>query len=94
MTGPILTAYLERAMSRAEYDRLEDGSFVGTIPVCQGVITFGQTLYACQVNLRSALEDWVLMGMQFGDPLPVIDDIDLNRASNLINEQMESLQAA
>jgi len=94
MTESILTAYLEQAMSRAEYDRLEDGSFVGTIPVCQGVITFGQTLYACQSNLRSALEDWVLMGIQFGDSLPVIDDIDLNKGSNLIDEQMESLQAA
>jgi len=94
MTDPILTTYLERAMSQAEYDRLEDGSFVGTIPVCQGVITFGQTLYACQANLRSALEDWALMGLQFGDPLPVIDDIDLSKWKSPIDEQMESLQAA
>jgi predicted RNase H-like HicB family nuclease len=94
MTSPILTTYFERAMSKAEYDRLEDGSFVGTIPDCEGVITFGRTLYECQANLRSALEDWVLMGIRFGDPLPVIDDIDLNERMNPVDEQMESLQAA
>ncbi|MGL4503793.1 MAG: hypothetical protein ACRCU2_32330, partial [Planktothrix sp.] len=37
----ILSDYLEQAMAEAIYDKLEDQTFVGKIPICQGVIAFG-----------------------------------------------------
>jgi len=74
----ILTDYIDRAMSRAEYDKLEDGSFFGRIVPCKGVVAFGATLRECEDELRSALEDWILVGLKLGHALPVIDDIDLN----------------
>ena len=37
----ILSEYIERAMTKAEYDKLEDNTFAGRIPVCKGVIAFG-----------------------------------------------------
>ena len=30
-------------------------------------------------ELRSTLEDWILVGLKLGHPLPVIAEIDLNR---------------
>jgi len=33
----VLTEYLDEAMAQAVYDKLEDGSFAGRIPVCTGV---------------------------------------------------------
>ena len=74
----ILSDYVERAMNQAIYDKLEDNSFVGKIPVCQGVIAFGSTLKDCQNELRSTLEDWILVGLKLRHPLPIIDNIDLN----------------
>lgn len=79
MTGTyILTDYLERALSQAEYDKLEDGSFFGKIPSCKGVIAFGTTLRECEAELHSTLEDWVLVGLKLGHQLPLLGNMNLN----------------
>lgn len=78
----MLTEYIERAMSKATYDKLEDGTYAGTIPECPGTIAFGKTLYECQKELRSVLEGWLIVGLRHGDPLPVIQTPDFRlRAS-------------
>ena len=75
----ILTDYINNAMANAEYDKIEDGSFVGRIPKCKGVIAFAETLRECEDKLRSILEDWILVGLKLGHRLPVMDEISLNR---------------
>ena len=75
----ILTGYIEGALSQAEYDKLEDSSFSGRIPSCKGVIAFGKTLRECEEELRSTLEDWVLVGLKLGHMLPNIAGYDLNQ---------------
>jgi predicted RNase H-like HicB family nuclease len=66
-------------MSLAEYDKLEDGTFSGSIPPCAGIIAFGKTLKECQDNLHSTLEDWILVGLRLGHRLPVLSQFDLNK---------------
>jgi predicted RNase H-like HicB family nuclease len=85
----ILSGYLERAMAQAEYDKLEDGTFSGRIASCKGVVVFGTTLRECEDELRSTLEDWLLLGLKLGHTLPVIDGIDLNKEP--VYEPVESL---
>jgi predicted RNase H-like HicB family nuclease len=75
----ILSDYIEQAMAYAEYDKLEDGTFSGRIPPCRGLFAFGATLAACEDELRSTLEDWLLVGLKLGHRLPVIDGLDLNK---------------
>jgi predicted RNase H-like HicB family nuclease len=75
----ILTEYVDHAMAQAEYDKLEDGTFSGRIPVCQGVVAFGATLRQCQDELRSTLEDWIFVGLKLGHFSPLIAGIDLNK---------------
>jgi hypothetical protein len=36
------------------------------------------TLEACRDELRSALEDWLLLGVYLRHDIPVLDGIDLN----------------
>ena len=81
MTFP-LTAYIEAALELARYDKLEDGSFAGEIPKLKGVISFGRTLRECENELRSTLEDWLLVGLRLGHKLPVLSGIDLNKLRN------------
>jgi len=76
----ILSGYLDRAMAQAEYDKLEDGTFSGRILPLKGVVAFGETLRDCEDDLRSTLEDWLLVGLRLGHRLPVVDGIDLNKA--------------
>lgn len=85
----ILTGYIENALSQAEYDKLEDGTFSGRIPSCGGVIAFGKTLRECEDELRSTLEDWVLVGLKLGHPIPVLAGYDLNQDPT--NESMPAL---
>lgn len=75
----ILSAYIEQALAQGQYDKLEDGTFAGRIPACKGVVAFGSTLVECEEQLRSTLEDWILVGIKLGHPLPVIADIHLNK---------------
>ena len=70
----ILSEYLDRAIAEAEFDKLEDGTFAGRIPACKGVIAFGVTLRECENELRSTLEDWLVVGLKLGHTLPITLD--------------------
>jgi predicted RNase H-like HicB family nuclease len=71
--------YLEGALEQAEYDKLSDGMFSGRIPACSGVVALAPTLRECERELRSVLEDWVLLGLKLGHRLPLVRGIDLNK---------------
>jgi predicted RNase H-like HicB family nuclease len=71
----MLTNYIQKAMSKAVYEKLEDGSYSGEIPDCPGTIAFGNTLFECQRELQFALEDWLLNGLRHGDRIPVIEGL-------------------
>lgn len=77
----MLTEYIERAMRKAHYELLENGRFFATIPKCKGLWAEGKTVEHCREELRSTLEDWLLLGLQLGHNLPVIDGINLNRTN-------------
>jgi predicted RNase H-like HicB family nuclease len=67
-----LSAYIEAALELARYDKLADGTFAGEIPKLKGVAAFGTTLRECENELRSVLEDWILVGLKLGHKLPVL----------------------
>ena len=75
----ILSEYVDQAMTQAVYDKLDDGTFAGRIPSCTGVVAFGGTLRECEEEVRSTLEDWILVGLKLGHALPVIGGLDLHK---------------
>ena len=75
----VLSEYIERALDGAEYEKLDDGTYSGSIPLCPGVIAFAGSLRECGRELRSVLEDWLLLGLKLGHVLPVVGGIDLNK---------------
>ncbi len=75
----ILSDYVEQALAQALYEKLEDGSYAGRIPACKGVLAFARSQKDCEEELRSTLEDWILVGLKLKHPLPVIAGIDLNK---------------
>lgn len=85
----ILSDYVDRALSQASYDKLEDATFVGRIPLLKGVIAFGATLRECEDELHATLEDWLLTGLKLGHPLPEIAGINLNQ--NVSHEPSRTL---
>ena len=89
MADYILSDYIDKALAKAVYEKLEDGSYAGKIPVCTGVVAFGKTLRKCEEELHSTFEDWVLVGLKKGHKLPLIEGIDLNK--EIIREPLEAM---
>ncbi len=72
----MLTAYIQAALRHAKYEMIEDRQpFYGHIPECPGVWAAGATLEDCREELQSVLEDWIVLGLRLGHPIPVIDGI-------------------
>ena len=88
-TGCILSDYVESAMSSATFDKLDDGTFAGRVPPCQGVVAFGTTLVECQRLLQSTLEDWLLLGLRLGHDIPVLAGLNLN--GELTSEPLDAV---
>ena len=74
----MLTDYIAAAMRRAEYKMLEDDTYWGEIPPLQGVWANADSLKECEEELESVLEDWITLGLRFGDPMPEIDGVKLS----------------
>lgn len=53
------------------------------------MVAFEATLRECEDELHSTLEDWILVGLKLGHPLPVIAKINLNK--DLAYEPVEAL---
>ena len=83
----MIIEYINKAMSMAVYDKLEDDTFSGKIPQCPGVVAFGETLYQCQQELKSSLEGWLIVKIRHGDKLPVIGKINLNKKIPVLNSE-------
>ena len=73
----MLTSYIRSAMRRASYEILSDGTFYGEIPGFPGVWANMPTLEGCREELREVLEGWIVLGLQMGHILPMVDGIEL-----------------
>ena len=57
---------------------LPDGEgYVASIKGFQGVWAQADTLEACREELREVLEEWIVLGLRMGHPLPPINGITL-----------------
>ena len=75
----MLTEYINAAMRKAHYTILPDaGGYYGKIEDLQGVWANADTLEDCREELREVLEEWIILGLKMGHPIPIIDAIDLN----------------
>lgn len=74
----MLTNYIRGALSRAEFERLEDGTYGGAIPGFAGLATVGDTIDECRENLQDALEGWLVLSLRHDHQLPAIDGEDLS----------------
>jgi predicted RNase H-like HicB family nuclease len=73
----MLIEYIQAAMKQAKYKILEDGTYFGEIPGFPGLWASADTLEACRDELQSALEDWIVLGLQMGHDLPSVAGLRL-----------------
>ena len=73
----MLTEYIRAALRHARYEILEDGTFYGEIPDCQGVYANAETLEDCREQLLEVLEGWIVLGLRLGHSFPLIEGVSL-----------------
>ena len=72
----MLTDYINAAMHHAHYEFLKnDKVFYAEIKATRGVWATGETLEACRDELKSVLEDWIILSLKKNHPMPDIDGI-------------------
>ena len=70
----MFSEYIQAALEWADYDTLEDCSYVATVPGLQGVIAVGDTFEECRKDLIEVIEEWIVARIQWGYPIPPIAD--------------------
>ncbi len=66
----MITRYINQALRRARYRQVDGGLFCATVPGLRGVIATGTTLEACRDQLAEVTEEWVLVRVARGLPVP------------------------
>lgn len=76
----VLLEYIQTALDHAHYEIIEDEEepFYGEIPPLPGVWATGTTLEKCRRNLAEAVEDWVLLSIAKGLPIPALGHVTIS----------------
>jgi predicted RNase H-like HicB family nuclease len=79
----MISQYVTQALARAQYRLLEDGTFAATVRGLRGVIATGATLEVCRRELAEVIEEWVLVRVARGLPVPALGKavVKVRRAS-------------
>ena len=83
----MITEYLDEAMRRAKYKILEDGSYYGWVEELPGIWAASDTLEECRKELRSVVEDWLLLGLKLGHQITPLGSIDLNASAGAVSSR-------
>ena len=76
-SSELLAEYIELAMKDSVFKELCDGTHFAEIPGFQGAWANADTLEDCRREMKEVLEDWILLGIKLGHPIPVVGSIDL-----------------
>ena len=67
----MLTEYVEEALRRARYEKIEDEEpYYGEVGELRGVWATGKTLEECRSNLKEVIEGWILLSIKRGLEIP------------------------
>ena len=73
----MIRQYVEEALRRARYAKLEDGTFCAEVPRLRGVLATGGTLSECRNQLAEVVEEWVLVRVAKGLPIPALGKLEV-----------------
>jgi predicted RNase H-like HicB family nuclease len=74
----MLTEYIEKAVSLAQIEKMEDGRYFAAIPGFKGLWADGDTRDECLSELRSSFEEWLVIALREDEELPVLTKLSLN----------------
>jgi predicted RNase H-like HicB family nuclease len=69
--------YCQKAIEKAEYKRLDDGTWFSEIPGFKGVWANAGTVEDCRKELISVLEEWIILKLHAGEIVPEVDGLSV-----------------
>jgi predicted RNase H-like HicB family nuclease len=73
----MLTEYIQKALEKAHYKVLEDGTWFAEVPGFQGVWANANTVEECRHELMEVLEEWLVLKISDRDPIPEIEGVSI-----------------
>ena len=69
----VLLEYINAALEQAGYEIIEDSEpYYGEVPELPGVFATGRTLEECRRNLAGVIEEWSIVRLRRGLPIPPV----------------------
>ncbi len=73
----MITKYIDKALQRARYQVLEDGSFCATVRGLRGVVAVGAGVEECRRELTEVVEEWILVRVARGLGVPRLGGVSI-----------------
>jgi predicted RNase H-like HicB family nuclease len=73
----MLFEYIQKALRKAEYKLLDNGTWFAEIPGFEGIWANGQTVEECRNELQEVLEEWLVLKIRDRDPIPEIEGAEI-----------------
>ena len=74
----MLTEYLNAALKKAEYKKIDDGTWYADIPGFIGVWANADSVEGCRSELREVLEEWLILKIRDEDLIPTINGFGIH----------------
>ncbi len=71
----MIIEYCQKALEKAEYKKLKDGTWFAEIPGFRGVWANGKNVEECRKELISVLEEWIVLKLRDKDSIPEVDGL-------------------
>ena len=68
---------MDATLRGARYEKLDDGTFYGEVPKLRGVLATAPNLEACRNQIAEVVEEWVLVRIAKGLPVPPLGKIEV-----------------
>lgn len=73
----MFSQYIQKALEKAKYKILDDGTWFAEIPGFQGVWANGRNVEDCRKELLEVLEEWLIIKIRDHEPIPHLKGIEL-----------------
>jgi len=79
--------YLNAAMSKAKFEKMENGEYFASIPGFDGLWASGHTREQAGHDLYSALDGWLDVHLRVGrHSIPPVEGVDINSLPRLVED--------
>lgn len=73
----MLIEYIQKALEKAQYKKLDNGTWFAEIPGFEGVWANADNVEKCRHELKEVLEEWLVLKIRDKDPIPKIEGAEI-----------------